>query len=323
MTLARAASDGVVLGEVAPLANAEVALFPFEVASVVRTPGDLDALRSVVAGNAGFGMRTVVCLDHDHCRPVDLGQPDAVVLRTSMIASMPYDGEHAMPPSIDDPWAGGPVRWRSWRPQPRVGFMGRVDAAQTQLLASYDPAEPVPAGFTRTDGAEPEMFPLPVDLGGLLRRRALAGLSGSTLVEPAIVVRDRFFGHYDAADRPGMRTQYAAHLDESDYVLCVRGYGNYSIRLFETMAMGRVPVLLESELVLPCADVVDWDAIAVRVPLSGIDRIDEYVAGAHGEGLAAFERRQRAAREAWLSWLSVDGFARYVADVILAGVRHG
>lgn len=321
MTLADPTADGVVLGEVTPVADADVALFPYEIASVVRTPADLDALRSVVSANARAGLRTVVCLDHDHCRPVSVGQPDAIVLRTSMIASMDYVGEHAMPPRVEDPWAGGPAQTRPWNPVPRVGFMGRVDAAQTRLLAAYDPAEPVPAGFSRSEGAPEEMFPLPVDLGGLLRRRAIAGLSPSTRVESSIVVRDRFFGHYDAADRRAMRSEYGAHLADSDYVLCVRGYGNYSIRLFETLAMGRVPVVLESELVLPCADVVDWDAIAVRVPLADIDRIDAAVAAAHADGPEAFEGRQRAARQAWLRWLCVDGFARYVADVIVRADR--
>ena len=165
------------------------------------------------------------------------------------------------------------------------------------------------------------VFRTPVNIGRVLRSRALAGLSASTIVEPDIVVRDVYFGVYDVARQERMRAEFAAQMRASDYVLCVRGAGNFSVRLFETLAMGRVPVLLETDLVLPCADVIDWDAIAVRVPLAAIDDVDVRVAAAHAEGPERFAWRQRAAREAWERWLRVDGYARYVATRVLAGRR--
>ena len=117
---ARPTDDGVVLGSVAPLDESDVALFPFELGVTVRTPDDLSRLSALVADNARAGRRTVMHLVHDHVEPLDVGQPDAVVLRTSMMSSKPYRSEHSMPVSVDDPWpdgtmpgaavAAGPVR---------------------------------------------------------------------------------------------------------------------------------------------------------------------------------------------------------------------
>lgn len=316
-------ADGILLGRVEPVEHADVAVFPFEVGATIRTEEDRTELRHLVAANARAGLRTVLVLDHDHAKPVDLGQPDSAVLRTSMIASYAYTEEYAMPAWAADPWAGAAATARPWAARPTVGFMGRVNPGAMHRMSGYSEGDPVPFGFARTDPRSGTLFPEPVDIGAALRRKALAGVERSPLVDARIVVRDAFFGHYDPGKRELLRGEYAEHLAGSDYVLCVRGFGNYSIRLFETMAMGRVPVIVESDLVLPCADVVDWDAIAVRVPYQDIDHVAEHVAAAHAEGPLRFERRQREARAAWIDWLCVDGFARYVADVILAGVARG
>ena len=95
----------------------------------------------------------------------------------------------------------------------------------------------------------------------------------------------------------------------------MRGAGNFSIRLFETLAAGRVPVIVDTDLALPCADVVDWQGLGVWIPIGEIDRIDEVVARSHAEdGAEGFEQRQRAARAAFVDVLSAKGFAGYVAQ---------
>jgi hypothetical protein len=59
---------------------------------------------------------------------------------------------------------------------------------------------------------------------------------------------------------------YREILGRSRFVLCPRGTGTSSFRLFETLACGRVPVILSDEWVAP--EGVDWDSCSVRVPES-------------------------------------------------------
>jgi hypothetical protein len=121
-----------------------------------------------------------------------------------------------------------------------------------------------------------------------------------------------------------LRTEYIRHLFGSDYVLCVRGAGNYSIRLFETMAAGRVPVIVDTDLVLPCADEIDWRRLAVWVPLEQLDRLDRIIANEHAEaGPRGFHDRQHEIRKAWAEHLSPAGFSRYVASRITTTWRGG
>jgi len=57
---------------------------------------------------------------------------------------------------------------------------------------------------------------------------------------------------------------YADHMAWSTYVLCPRGIENYSFRLYEALRMGRVPVIIDTHMVLP--EGIDWAKVALIVP---------------------------------------------------------
>jgi len=45
--------------------------------------------------------------------------------------------------------------------------------------------------------------------------------------------------------------EYQENLSQSDYILCPRGFGNISIRFYETLSAGATPILIESGTKLP------------------------------------------------------------------------
>jgi hypothetical protein len=83
------------------------------------------------------------------------------------------------------------------------------------------------------------------------------------------------YRHWDNSDsnRSDFQRLYAQTLRESHFVLCPRGAGFGSIRLFEVMAEGIAPVLLSDKYVLPPG--VDWDSFLLRFPESQIHRLVE------------------------------------------------
>jgi len=85
---------------------------------------------------------------------------------------------------------------------------------------------------------------------------------------------------------------YASVMSDSDYVLCPRGIGTSSFRLFEAMEAGRAPVIISNQWVEPAC--VDWD-FAVRIPEHDITSIPEYLRSIADE---AYDRGL-AARAAW------------------------
>jgi hypothetical protein len=72
------------------------------------------------------------------------------------------------------------------------------------------------------------------------------------------------------------RARYAELVGRSKFVLCPRGHGPSSFRLYETLSAGRVPVVISDDWLAPPR--VDWDACSVRVAecdVAGVPRLLE------------------------------------------------
>lgn len=122
------------------------------------------------------------------------------------------------------------------------------------------------------------------------------------LTHPKAIVEDTSgFVFYDrsnpeAHDR--QRAHYATTLSASKFVLCPRGAGTSSFRLFETLAAGRVPVIIGDEWVaLPGPD---WDTCSLRVPEAKIATIPVLLEAAE----ARYPRLSASALAAYEEWFA-------------------
>jgi hypothetical protein len=93
---------------------------------------------------------------------------------------------------------------------------------------------------------------------------------------------------------------YASVLARSKFVLCPRGVGTSTYRLFEAMEAGRAPVLLADQWVEP--EGPDWSSFLLRVPEASVADLPEILRRHERE---AFERGERA-RRAWNDWFAPD-----------------
>ena len=105
-------------------------------------------------------------------------------------------------------------------------------------------------------------------------------------------------GDMDVTEQRDYQRRYAEMAKASKFVLCPRGLSVSSIRLFETMRMGRAPVIVSDDWVEPPGP--NWDTFAVRVAESDCMRIPEMLEAREHEAVAMGER----ARAAWVEWFS-------------------
>jgi hypothetical protein len=87
------------------------------------------------------------------------------------------------------------------------------------------------------------------------------------LKHPHAIVEDTSHHDFFAADQVELasaQAHYREMLGRSRFVLCPRGAGTASFRLFEALACGRVPVVLSDEWVEPGG--IDWSSCSVRIP---------------------------------------------------------
>ena len=70
----------------------------------------------------------------------------------------------------------------------------------------------------------------------------------------------------DPAKTSARQQLYRRSLNESLTVLCPPGVGPHSIRLYETMYMGRIPVIFGDEAVYPLENLIAYDAFCLHIP---------------------------------------------------------
>ena len=110
---------------------------------------------------------------------------------------------------------------------------------------------------------------------------------------------------------------YAATIHDSAFVLCPRGGGTATFRLFEAMMLGRAPVILSDDWVPPEGPL--WDTFSLRVPEREVAGIPALLEAHRGEA----ERMGAAARAAWLQWFSPAAAFHRTVDSCLELARMG
>ena len=96
------------------------------------------------------------------------------------------------------------------------------------------------------------------------------------------------------------KQRYAQTLRRSKFVLCPVGSGPSSFRLFETLAAGRVPVIVSDEWMAPAGPV--WEECSLSIPERKVCDIPAIVASHESR----FPEMARAARKAWEDWFAPD-----------------
>jgi FkbM family methyltransferase len=205
---------------------------------------------------------------------------NSLIFRTSLRRSARRPNEFAAPGwSMDfgENYFQGQLPIREKQSCPTVGFCGFVPVGETNL-----------------------------------RRRAVNALAGSKLLSTRFLLRDEFWAGALGTTRSKIqkvRQEYADNIAGADYVLCVRGAGNFSYRLNEVLSSGRIPVFVDTDCVLPYEDFIDWKKHCVWVDVNDLDSIGEKIMAFH-ESLSRedFIGLQQSCRDLWVQWLSPEGF---------------
>jgi hypothetical protein len=63
---------------------------------------------------------------------------------------------------------------------------------------------------------------------------------------------------------PTIVKEFEINVINSHFVVANRGNGNFSMRFYQTLSAGRIPVLIDTDMVLPFEDEIDWTKYCVR-----------------------------------------------------------
>lgn len=199
--------------------------------------------------------------------------PRVYVFRLSMYRSTCSPRDVIAPTLVDDPGAGG-VSIRSKAAVPVVSFCGQATYRKPAQWVRYG----VKVAFFNVVGLFRPSLRARI-VGVYWRRKAIRACLDSDIIQTNFIVRGSFSGARSTVEIPpeDARRQFIENVRESDFVLAPKGDGNYSNRFLEALAMGRIPVVIDTDTVLPFEDRIPYSDICVRVPMRDIARIPEHI----------------------------------------------
>ena len=143
----------------------------------------------------------------------------------------------------------------------------------------------------------------------LKRKFYLSLIERSKLVDTRFTLRNSFaLGTMGGNDES--RLDFIHNIISSDYTFCLRGGGNYSLRFYETLCLGRIPLFINTDCVLPFEDEINWQDVCLWVEEKDIDSLDTIILDHYSSFTNdQFKERQIYCREIWKKYLSKEGFA--------------
>jgi hypothetical protein len=328
---------GSSLFELTTLERADIAVLPFDWEFTRWTKADFfpatrEFATAFVARANAAGVPIVIFYESDVVQEVPVD--GALVFASSLYRSTRRPNEVAMPAWTEDllsTYAGGRVSVRKKRGRPTVGFCGyapplgmpwgrpklkelaRWALARTGLIRLMSV---IPASYPRVQAIRLLGRGSQVDTNFLIRPYVMrpnrsTALSHSNRALPSASDES----HADATSK----REFFDNMMDSDYVLCSRGFGNYSYRLYEALACGRIPLFIDTDCVLPYDFAIDWKRYCVWVAESELGSIADRVSDFH-QALSPgeFEELQLACRRLWEDWIGPEAFfARF--DLHLGG----
>ncbi|PIR53735.1 hypothetical protein COU75_04450 [Candidatus Peregrinibacteria bacterium CG10_big_fil_rev_8_21_14_0_10_42_8] len=242
--------------------------------------------------------------------------PNAIVFRTSQYGYKQQINEVMMPAYAED-LLHGELRVRPKRNEkPVVGFCGWADYKNTKnrigTTLKNTAVDALRLSGNHNIGARKK--------GITLRMQAIDQLQKSRDIETNFIIRSSYSGNSKTikTDVEQTRKEYIHNMIDSDYALVVKGDGNYSYRFYEALSLGRIPVLLDTDCLLPLEDVINYDECVLRVDFKNVAQLGRIIAGHYASLLPEdFVTMQRKARYIFETYLSTKSYLRYITENVL------
>ncbi|EAZ82407.1 exostosin domain-containing protein [Algoriphagus machipongonensis] len=204
-----------------------------------------------------------------------------------------------------------------WRPLDKsksnsLGFCGQATLHPLKALKDYLKLSQVRKEIDR--GISPFLY-VPFFLPVWERGRLLKNLSKHKSLKTDFVLRQKYRGGYGSEEH-AIKTEreFFENIEKNLFTLCLRGSGNYSVRFYQTLAMGRIPVLIDTDSNLPYEDVIPYQDLIVKVPYSERTEvgsaIQKFLEGKSDEDL---QKIQSKCRQVWKDAFQPPGSLEFFA----------
>lgn len=244
---------------------------------------------------------------------------DMILIRGSQYGHRMGGNEIVVPPFSEDLGAFYGVTIRDKSRRPLVGFCGWAGFPTLKSRVRYL----LDTAFYSLVSYLPGLAHFAVYKKGVYwRRRSMGLLQRDSRIDTKFIMRKSFSGSVKTISLPPeeARREYVENMRSVDFALTPKGDANASIRLYEALSTGRVPIIIDTDMPLPFEDVLDYSSFSLRVPHTKIGRLADYVCDFHASlSNEQFKDMQKKAREAYVGYLRYDAVFNQIfgSDIIV------
>ena len=218
---------------------------------------------------------------------------NSIILRNSVYRKNLKTNEIIIPAYVED---FGKFIPRKLSPMPVIGFAGWSKADFFRSLYITEKTQ-----------------------GLVIRNLAIKYLNNTVGIKTNFILRKSYSGHLKtiSGDVKKYRTEFVGNIMGSDYTLCVKGSGNFSARFYETLSLGRIPLVVETDNVFPLEKKINYQEFCLFVSYRNLAKIGNLLLDYHRAlSEKAFLSKQNRAREVFAKYLRIDSFTKYLVDEI-------
>lgn len=225
--------------------------------------------------------------------PID----NAIIFRTSMYRSMRGKNEYGLPGWSSDlakKYLDGRACPKDKNHVPVIGYTGYIDYRNPWEHFKFI------TRFVRR--------PAISQIGLQIRGNCVRNLLSSSLVKTIYNLRK---GCQTGTSSLKERQEFVNSILNSDYSLVCRGGGNFSYRLHEVLSLGRIPLFIDTDCVLPYDHIIDWKRFCLWVDCKDVKKLGRIVVAFHDRLTNdEFKTMQKEARNIYEQWICPTGFYR-------------
>jgi len=115
-------------------------------------------------------------------------------------------------------------------------------------------------------------------------------------------------GSVSESDRSKTTIEFFNNIQENPFTFCMRGAGNFSVRFYETLALGRIPIIVDTNFELPFSKMINWDkhCILVKEDFSDFEeRLGTFYKNIKEDD---FTQLQLENRKIWKKYFTKEGY---------------
>lgn len=151
------------------------------------------------------------------------------------------------------------------------------------------------------------------------RAKYLKLLEKSIGVETDFLLRKKYRAGVRTEEEKQQTTEeFYYNIYNNPYTFCMRGAGNFSVRFYETLAVGRIPVLLNTDCRLPLDNKIVWRKHCLIIEENQYKSLGEKILDFHKNiDKESFVKLQENNRLLWKKMLRRDVYFKEIHDAFI------